>query len=119
MVRNRSNPLTFARRAAGLVLAAAALGGSAPALAATAPVQGLYDQCDPSTELATCTEHLQRLGGAGFKVILNYTAWYGTEADLRAYADAAAAAGVQLIWPMNDPTWRHGGLLTKYPRLAQ
>jgi hypothetical protein len=87
--------------------------------AAALPTQGVYDECAPTPNLATCVEHLQRLAGAGLPVVLNYTSWFATPQDLIAYADAAAAAGVKVIWPLNDATWRNGGnLLKRYPKLA-
>lgn|GEM_PF-4257246 len=43
--------------------------------------------------------------------MLNYSAWYGSAADVLRYADAAAALGLQLIWPLNNPAWRGRGNL--------
>jgi len=84
------------------------------------PAQGVYDQCPPTPELARCAENLNRISQAGMTVMLNYTSWYATPQDLLAYADAAQAAGVKLIWPLNDKPWRgEGSLLARYPKLAR
>jgi len=97
------------------------LAASAPADAAfSVPPQGAYDQCPPTPDLARCAENLNRISQAGMTVMLNYTSWYATPQDLLAYADAAQAAGVKLIWPLNDKPWRgEGSLLARYPKLAR
>jgi hypothetical protein len=87
--------------------------------AATVPPQGVYDQCPPTPDLDTCIEHIRRVAKDGMPIILNYTSWYATPTDLVKYADAAAAAGVKLIWPLNDKVWREqGNLFKRYPKLA-
>src|ERR1700754_1472854 len=67
-------------------LGALALWGPSPAKAALPP-QGVYDQCAPATD--DCASHLQAIADAGFKYVLNYTAWYGSAAQVRQYADEA------------------------------
>lgn len=69
------------------------------------PPQGLYEGCAPAAG-APCVERLAEIRAAGFRYVLNYSAWYGSPAEVRAYADAAGALGLQLIWPLNHPTWR-------------
>jgi hypothetical protein len=93
-----------------------------PAVASAAlPPQGLYEECAPSNG-AQCASELHQIGSAGFRLALNYTAWYGSAADLHAYAAEAQAAGVQLIWPLNYAGWRDPGsadtLPAEYPALA-
>ncbi|UGS38832.1 glycoside hydrolase 5 family protein [Capillimicrobium parvum] len=91
----------------------------APGTAAAVPPQGVYDQCAPTPDLGTCIEHVRRVASNGMPIILNYTSWYATPTDLVAYADAAALAGVKLIWPLNDKVWREqGNLFKRYPKLA-
>jgi hypothetical protein len=94
----------------------------APAAARAAlPPQGLYEECAPSSR-QQCAGELQQIGSAGFRLALNYTAWYGRAADLQAYASDAQAAGVKLIWPLNYAAWRDPGsastLVAEYPGLA-
>ena len=63
---------------------------------------------------------MDRMSGAGFRYVLNYSSWYGSREQILALADQAAAAGMQLIWPLNHPAWRDSGeLATVYPKLAQ
>jgi hypothetical protein len=114
--RARSASLRGARRAhrwrrawpglvAGLALAAAAPSAS---LAAGMPPQGLYEACAPTTDAASCTQHLQTMGRAGFQVVLNYRAWSASPQQVLGYANAAQALGVKVIWPLDDPAWRDG-----------
>jgi hypothetical protein len=77
----------------------------APAQAALPP-QGVYEQCAPATQ--DCGARLRTIADAGFQYVLNYTAWYGSAEQVRNYADEAQAAGIKLIWPLNDHAWRDG-----------
>lgn len=83
------------------------------------PPQGLYDQCSPAQSGDACASRLAQMGGAGFKLVLNYTSWDATPDQLVAFANNAAANGMQVIWPLNHPVWRQDGDITKvYPKLA-
>jgi hypothetical protein len=70
------------------------------------PPQGLYEGCSPGAELDACVGRLETIRAGGFRYVLNYSAWYGSPAAVLRYADAAAALGLQLIWPLNHPAWR-------------
>jgi hypothetical protein len=87
----------------------------APAKAALPP-QGVYEQCAPNSTTEDCGQRLQTIADAGFKYVLNYTAWFGSAEQVRRYADEAQAAGIQLIWPLNDHAWRDGTNLRSYYR---
>ena len=87
----------------------------APAKAALPP-QGVYEQCAPNSTTEDCGARLQTMADAGFEYVLNYTAWYGSAEQVREYADEAQAAGVKLIWPLNDHAWRDGTNLRSYYR---
>ncbi len=63
-----------------------------------------------------CGARLQAIADAGFQYVLNYTAWYGSAEQVRQYADEAQAAGIKLIWPLNDHAWRDGTDLRSYYR---
>jgi hypothetical protein len=89
--------------------------GPAPARAALPP-QGVYEQCAPNSTTEDCGARLRTIADAGFKYVLNYTAWYGSAQQVRRYADEAQAAGIQLIWPLNDHAWRDGTDLRSYYR---
>jgi hypothetical protein len=84
-----------------------------PAKAALPP-QGVYEECAPATQ--DCGARLQTIADAGFKYVLNYTAWFGSAEQVQRYADEAQAAGIQLIWPLNDHAWRDGTDLRSYYR---
>lgn len=95
--------------------AAAGSGGPGPAL----PPQGLYEGCAPGAPGPACEARLAEIGAAGFRLVLNYSAWYGSPAEVLAYADRAHALGVRLIWPLNHPAWRGlAGFAATYRRLA-
>lgn len=122
----------IARRiAVGLLLAALPLLPAAPAAAAglarglqvsapsVLPPQGLYEGCRPDTPDGVCIDHLRTIRAAGFRYVLNYSAWYGTRADVRHYADGAAELGLELIWPLNQRAWRGLASLSRtYPNFA-
>jgi hypothetical protein len=99
--------------AAFVCMATLLLWSPAPAKAALPP-QGVYEQCAPATQ--DCGARLQTIADAGFKYVLNYTAWFGSAEQVRNYADEAQAAGIQLIWPLNDHAWRDGTDLRSYYR---
>jgi hypothetical protein len=115
--------LAVALAAIGLLLSAVASGAeSHPPLAEShpsLPPQGIYEGCSPGGEGDACIERLERIGAAGFRYVLDYSAWYGSPTDVLRYADAAAALGLQLIWPLNSPAWRGlGGLASTYSAFA-
>jgi hypothetical protein len=79
----------------------------------------VYEGCSPGWDGDACIERLVRIRAAGFRDVLNYSAWYGSTADVLRYADAAAALGLELIWPLNHPAWRGlDSLGATYPGLA-
>ncbi len=84
------------------------LAAAGPASARPLPPQGLYDQCAPNDDATQCGARLQRMHQAGFRYVLNYTAWFGTPDEVLAFANQASKAQMKVIWPMNDPAWRDG-----------
>jgi hypothetical protein len=92
---------------------------SPPSAKAGLPPQGVYEQCAPNSTNEDCGAHLRTIGAAGFEYVLNYTAWFGNAQQVRRYADQARAAGVKVIWPLNDRSWRDGtNLRTHYRYLG-
>jgi len=79
---------------------------------AALPPQGLYEGCSPGAEIEACIGHLATIRAAGFRYVLNYSAWYGSPAQVLEYADAASALGLKLIWPLNHSAWRGLGSLS-------
>ncbi len=119
---NRLTPTLVALTA--VIAALLAAGASEPAAVGAAhrdalPPQGLYEGCPPGAELGACVERLATIRRGGFRYVLDYSAWYGSPGDVLRYADAAAALGLKLIWPLNNPAWRGlGSLGATYPGLA-
>jgi hypothetical protein len=115
-----SRALILATTLFALLLAVGAAGAQADAL----PAQGLYDTCEPASSPDGCAGRVQRIGQAGFRVVTNGSVFGpASAAQLLAYADAARAAGVQVIWPLHalasegtDPTGKN--MLAKAPALA-
>jgi hypothetical protein len=97
-------------------IAGALTAGGGSAQAAPLPPQGIYEQCAPNSATPDCGQRLRLIADAGFDYVLNYTAWFGSAQQVRRYADQAQAAGVQLIWPLNDKAWRDGTSLVKHYR---
>jgi hypothetical protein len=101
---------------AALVCMATLLLWNPPPAKAALPPQGVYEQCAPNSTTEDCGARLRAIADAGFKYVLNYTAWFGNAGQVRHYADEAQAAGIQLIWPLNDHAWRDGTDLRSYYR---
>jgi hypothetical protein len=99
-----------------LISALACLATPGHALAATPlPPQGLYEECAPSDQVQ-CANELSAMGGAGFKLVLNYTAWYGDAAQIEQYASEAQADGLKVIWPLDYSAWRDPGSASTLPQ---
>ena len=105
------------------ILATLAMAGSASAAnpsQSTLPPQGLYEGCAPGAALDSCIANLKQMRAAGFRYVLNYSAWYGSPDQVLHYADAAQALGMKVIWPLNHPAWRSAsGLSQNYPTLVK
>jgi hypothetical protein len=84
------------------------------------PPQGIYEGCSPGAVPDECVEHLEQISDAGFKYVVNYSAWYGTPQAVVEYAEAASRLGLQLIWPLNHQVWRgEGSLSENYSKLSE
>ena len=73
---------------------------SSAAAAPGLPAQGLYDNCDPARSRDRCESRLQLLSRAGFTVVQNMgiSPQVTNLPAVLAYADAARAQGVKVIW---------------------
>jgi hypothetical protein len=95
------------------------------AAADSIPPQGVYDWCDPAQSADGCGSRLDRIGNAGFRVVLNVWVFNSTtESQLRAYAQRAQATGVKVLWALSamhferaDPNGN--SMLSAYPALAR
>ena len=84
------------------LLAAAVLPARAEA-APKLPTQGMYDWCNPANSADRCASRLQRLSGAGFRVVMKMGP--PSEADLPVlvqYADIANRLGMKVMWQLRD-----------------
>lgn len=73
------------------------------------PPQGVYESIAPRYG----GDRLAHIGNAGFKLVLNYEAWEGTDSEILEYARRAEAEGVKLIWPLNDRRWNSDAELVR------
>ena len=83
--------------------------------------QGLYDSCTPSgaNDYNNCFSRLDKFATGGFKLLVNYDQMWGDEAGETAYLNHAQAAGMKIIFAMNDPAfWNGTNLLTYYNGLS-
>jgi hypothetical protein len=112
------------RRAVGAALAVSLLAIAPASASAQLPPQGLYEACYPGDALGfgACDARVQQIGAAGFRLVLNY--WMlaeSTPQQILDYVHAAAASGVETIWPFSD-WWQsnpnNSNLLLSYPLLA-
>ncbi len=64
------------------------------------PTQGVYDTCDPVRSPDSCASRLRRLSQAGFRVvqIMGISPQVTNLTAVLAYANAAQANGVKVIW---------------------
>jgi hypothetical protein len=69
----------------------------------TLPPQGFYDYCSDYSS-SDCLSHLDKIGSAGFKIVLPYESGTSgqSSAALTAYANRAQQDGIQVIWDFNE-----------------
>ncbi|WP_158822754.1 hypothetical protein [Granulicella sp. S156] len=53
----------------------------------------------------TAETQLQTIAAANFTVVLNYSAFWGSQAQILAYAAEANTLGLKIIWPFGDPAF--------------
>jgi hypothetical protein len=83
---------------------------SSPQIITTTP-QAIYQDCNldgqgcsgPAGD--TATRQLDKIAAANFYVVLNYSVFWGTEAELLAYAARANSDHVKIMWAFNDPAF--------------
>jgi len=105
--------------AAALLCLAAVAAVPAAAQPPELPPQGVYDACTPAHSSDHCASRLRRIGDAGFRVVQNMQALRDADLpDILAFAGAAQANGVKVIWPLNGGSGR-ASLVDSLPRLAE
>jgi hypothetical protein len=83
--------------------------------------QAIYQDCNLDGESCsgpagdTATSQLDKIAAANFYVVLNYSVFWGTEAELLAYAAHANSDHVKIMWAFNDPNFaKYSGRSGKY-----
>jgi hypothetical protein len=83
--------------------------------------QAIYQDCNLDGESCsgpagdTATSQLDTIAAANFYVVLNYSVFWGTEAELLAYAARANSDHVKIMWAFNDPAFaKYSGRSGKY-----
>jgi hypothetical protein len=66
-----------------------------------------------------CVDRLRKIREAGFVIVLDYSALYGSPEQVRAYARAADRLGIRMIWPLDHPAlYTRPDVSTTYPAMA-
>src|SRR5438270_3486204 len=84
------------------VLCLLAASGAAGASAASLPPQGIFESCGLDTQLQTCVQRLQVMHDGGVQIVV-MPAWGVSLSSLSAYADAAHALGMSVMWMTAGP----------------
>ena len=69
----------------------------ASASAASLPPQGIFEACNLDTRMQTCVQRLQVMHDGGVQIVV-MPAWGVSLSSLSAYADAAHALGMSVMW---------------------
>jgi len=67
------------------------------------PAEGIFDNCDLSTELSVCEQRLSVMARAGLRVVVLGGIGLVSEQNLQAYAGFARSLGMGVMWELNDP----------------
>ena len=86
------------------VLCLLAASGAAGASAASLPPQGIFESCGLDTQLQTCVQRLQVMHDGGVQIVV-MPAWGVSLSSLSAYADAAHALGMSVMWQLGGSDW--------------
>jgi len=83
--------------------------------------QAIYQDCNLDGQSCsglagdTATSQLDKIAAANFYVVLNYSVFWGTEAELLAYAAHANSEHLKIMWAFNDPAFaEYSGRSGKY-----
>ena len=96
-----------------LLSSAFAATGRASAVPYEQPDYGVLDRCHWTETPRACSQRMQALGRAGVRVVFNVRSSEDPLPDQRAFAAAAADAGLGVMWSLSDPAiyraWAEGG----------
>jgi hypothetical protein len=66
------------------------------------PAEGIFDNCNLDTQLATCEQRLHTIAGGGLQVVV-MPAMNTSMAGLSSYASYARSVGMKVMWEISDP----------------
>jgi hypothetical protein len=72
--------------------------------AATAPPEGMFENCSLDTAMALCTQRLAVMHAGGIKVVV-IPGWGASLPSLMGYAATAHALGMSVMWELSNPGW--------------
>jgi len=95
-----------------------------PALGASvggaSPPQGLFEDCAGDDGQARCISRMRMMAAGGFRLLVNYSQFYGSAADQLDDAATAAQLGMRVIWNFSEPAFYDGtDLSAHFPSLAK
>ena len=79
-------------------------GGSRARVAATAPLEGIFENCPLDTAMPLCTQRLTVMRAGGIRVVV-VPGWGASLTSLMEYAAAAHALGMSVMWELSNPGW--------------
>ena len=90
---------------------------------AAVPAEGIFDGCDITVDISSCEQDLQAIHAAGMQVVVANIPLGATLDEITAYASAAQAAGVSVMWELNDAgfwggTWTANSAAYDYSEFA-
>lgn len=71
---------------------------------------GIYESCALDSMLQSCTQRLQTIAQAGFKVVINYDQLAATSPEITVYLDKANEVGIKIIFAISDPAFWQGNI---------
>jgi hypothetical protein len=82
------------------------------------PTEGIFENCNVDTTMATCLQRLQVMHDGGIQVVV-FPAQDGSPANLAAYDQAAHQLGMSVMWALsNQGWWLNQEVQTYYPGFA-
>lgn len=93
-----------AHSGAGGAVAGSAQAGSRAGVAATTPLEGIFENCPLDTAMPLCTQRLTVMRAGGIKVVV-VPGWGASLTSLAEYAAAARALGMSVMWELSNPGW--------------
>lgn len=87
-----------------IVCALASALAAASASAATLPPEGIFENCDLDTQMATCVQRLEVMHQGGMQIVA-ISPGQRSLASLAAYASSAQSLGMSVMWELSASSW--------------